>query len=62
MYLANSEERAEGGDDVRRREALGALEVDAEHPDVVRAATKTLAVSDAKAIDVCDDCDVLRRG
>ena len=37
-------------------------EVDAEHPDVVRAAAKMLVVGDADAIDVGVDCDVLKRG
>ena len=40
----------------------GAPEVDVEHPDVARSATKALAVSDADTIDVGVDCGVLRRG
>ena len=59
MYSANSEKRVKGGDYARRRKVCRALKVDAEHQDVARLPTKTVVVSDAEAIDVGVDCDVL---
>ena len=62
LLLAHSEERVEGGDNVRRRTVRGTSEVDVEHLDLTNTATKTIVVGDAEAINIGVDCGVLRKG